>query len=149
SVDLLVATSTIDVGVDFKINLLIFESMDATSHIQRLGRLGRHTKDDHGHEFTQFEAHALLPSWVVDKLVEQIPTESELDRLEYSKKLEEVFIPLQQFELYAKKWAGVQAGQVLSSLGRPEIRTQYEPYRKRLSDHYKKLFPGGTKKYLG
>lgn len=36
--DLLVATSTIDVGVDFQINLLVFESLDAATHIQRLGR---------------------------------------------------------------------------------------------------------------
>ncbi len=147
NVDLLVATSTIDVGVDFKINLLIFESVDASSHMQRLGRLGRHIKDDDGYEFTHFEAHALLPSWVVDKLAEQVPTESELDRVAYAEKLAEVFIPLQQFEVYAKKWAGVQAGQVLSSLRRPEIRTQYEPYCKRLSEHYKKLFPG-MKKYI-
>ena len=40
--DLLVGTSTVDVGVDFKINFLVFEAMDSGSWIQRLGRLGRH-----------------------------------------------------------------------------------------------------------
>jgi len=40
--DLVVGTSTIDVGVDFKINFLIFESADSGNFIQRLGRLGRH-----------------------------------------------------------------------------------------------------------
>ena len=40
--DLVLGTSTIDVGVDFKINFLIFESADAGNFVQRLGRLGRH-----------------------------------------------------------------------------------------------------------
>ncbi len=40
--DLVIGTSTIDVGIDFKINFLIFESSDAGNFIQRLGRLGRH-----------------------------------------------------------------------------------------------------------
>jgi CRISPR-associated endonuclease/helicase Cas3 len=39
--DLIIGTSTIDVGVDFDINLLIFEATDAGSFLQRLGRLGR------------------------------------------------------------------------------------------------------------
>ncbi len=148
-VDLLVATSTVDVGVDFKINLLIFESVDASSHIQRLGRLGRHTTDTAGHNFARFEAHALLPPWVVDGLTTEFAPDQEVDRSKYAEKLQEVFIPLQQFEKYAQKWAGVQAAQVLSALGRPEIRKQYEAYRKHLSETYKKLFPGGTRKYLG
>jgi len=38
SSDLVLGTSTIDVGVDFKINFLIFESESAGSFIQRLGR---------------------------------------------------------------------------------------------------------------
>jgi CRISPR-associated endonuclease/helicase Cas3 len=40
--DLLIGTSTIDVGVDFKINFLVFEAADAGNFIQRFGRLGRH-----------------------------------------------------------------------------------------------------------
>ena len=38
--DLLIGTSTVDVGVDFKINFLVFEAIDSGSWIQRLGRLG-------------------------------------------------------------------------------------------------------------
>jgi CRISPR-associated endonuclease/helicase Cas3 len=40
--DLLLGTSTIDVGVDFRINFLVFEAADAGNFIQRFGRLGRH-----------------------------------------------------------------------------------------------------------
>jgi CRISPR-associated endonuclease/helicase Cas3 len=146
-VDLLVATSTIDVGVDFKINLLIYESLDYSTHMQRLGRLGRHTHDTAGNQFARFEAHAILPQWVVDGLTPVFPPGSETARCDYEKKLREVFPPLQQFEKYAEKWAGVQAAQVITALGRPEIRTQYEPFRKHLNDQYKALFPGSTRKY--
>ena len=37
---LVIGTSAVDVGVDFKIHLLIFESSDSATVIQRLGRLG-------------------------------------------------------------------------------------------------------------
>ncbi len=42
SADLVIGTSTINVGVDFKINFLFFEAADGGNFIQRLGRLGRH-----------------------------------------------------------------------------------------------------------
>ena len=144
--DLLVATSTIDVGVDFKINLLIFESIDAASHVQRLGRLGRHIKDDDDHEFTEFEAHALLPSWIMDELT-KLMTDSELSRVDYEEKIRNVFHPFQEFEKYAEKWAGVQAAHVIKSLGAPEIRTQNEHISKNLSTQFSILFPKGVKQY--
>ena len=55
---LIVGTSTVDIGIDFEINFLIFEALDAGSWVQRLGRLGRHK----GHKevtFTNFVAHSL------------------------------------------------------------------------------------------
>lgn len=145
--DLLVATSTVDVGVDFKINLLIFDSMDASSHIQRLGRLGRHTHGYDEREFADFEAHALLPSWVVDDLTKAFPTGNDVCRPNYEEKLREVFSPFQQFEAYVDKWGGVQAAHVINTLGSPEIRTQYEPFSKQLSEQFKKIFPHGAKQY--
>jgi len=38
----IIGTSAIEVGVDFKSDLLLFEAGDAASFLQRLGRLGRH-----------------------------------------------------------------------------------------------------------
>ena len=69
--DLLVGTSTIDVGVDFQINFLVFESRDAGTFLQRLGRLGRHDGFERNgtfHQFEAFEAHALwfLPGCTSD-----------------------------------------------------------------------------------
>jgi CRISPR-associated endonuclease/helicase Cas3 len=146
--DLLVATSTIDVGVDFKINLLIFESTDAASHMQRLGRLGRHVEDGKGNPFGCFEAHALLPEWVIEGIKAKFQDGASVSREEYGKALREIYPPLQQFQGYIKRWAGVQAAHVLGELGKPEIKTQYELVRRQLKEQFKTLFPGGVKKYL-
>jgi CRISPR-associated endonuclease/helicase Cas3 len=59
--DLLLGTSTIDVGVDFKINFLVFEAADAGNFIQRFGRLGRHEG------FETYQAYALLPNFIVER----------------------------------------------------------------------------------
>lgn len=147
-VDLLVATSTIDVGVDFRINLIIFESTDAASHMQRLGRLGRHEIDAQKNKFHTFEAHALLPSWVVEGMIAEFPAGSEVCRPDYQKTLRKVFPPLQQFDDYIKKWAGIQAAHVLNELRQPEIRKQYEETVSRLKPIYQSLFPGCIKKYI-
>lgn len=148
-VDLLVATSTVDVGVDFRVNLLIFESMDANSHIQRLGRLGRHLDDGDGHAFTHFEAHALLPPWVVEALAKQFPAESSIARETYNDTLNtpEVYPPLQHFDQYVRRWAGVQAANVLGQLGKPEIKTQYQSIVGALNAEYKKIFPNPSARF--
>jgi CRISPR-associated endonuclease/helicase Cas3 len=145
--DLLVATSTVDVGVDFRINFMVFESTDAANHMQRLGRLGRHTDDGAKHEFSRFEAHAMLPAWVVDGLAAKFPANSDIDREKYKAALHEVFPPLQEFRQYINRWAGVQAAHVLRELRKPEIRTQYASIQERLKEQYRVLFPGGAGKY--
>ena len=70
--DLLIGTSTVDVGVDFKINFLVFEAIDAGSWIQRLGRLGRHSEyekpDGTVRKFNHFVAHSLLPKYVYERV---------------------------------------------------------------------------------
>lgn len=146
--DLLVATSTVDVGVDFQINLLIFESLDAATHIQRLGRLGRHTKDRRGNHFEVFEAHALLPQWVIEGIAKEAPHESSLNRTEYQTILSAVYPVMQQFDGYLKRWAGLQGAHVLKELGKGEIKAQYVHIREALKPAYNALFPGGVGKYL-
>jgi len=149
SAELLVATSTVDVGVDFRVNLIIFESIDAASHIQRLGRLGRHEKDEHGNVFPEFEAHALLPPWVVEALATKFPTGITTDREKYADTVqcEEVYPPLQHFDAYLKRWSGVQAAHVLGNLSRTEIKRQYDAIYAPLAVQYKALFPSGRPIY--
>jgi len=105
--DLLIGTSTIDVGVDFRINFLIFEAADAGNFVQRLGRLGRHQG------FTAYQAYALLPSFLVAKLFDvetpplsdgeiyDRPTFNDAIRLNYSR--------INQFTEYPKRWGGIQS----------------------------------------
>lgn len=95
--DLIIGTSTIDVGVDFRINLLIFESIDAASHMQRLGRLGRHEDDGQGHPFDHFEAHALLPEWVIKTVSEKIAAEQSVKRSDYHEEILGAFPRHNQF----------------------------------------------------
>ncbi len=149
--DLLVATSTIDVGVDFRINFLVFESIDAASHLQRLGRLGRHQTDANGNPFGAFEAHALLPVWVVERLVKRFPEDSRVDRdgeNGYRAALQEDYPSLQSFERYLRRWGGVQAAHVITMLNKPEIRVQTEALRERLKAQYDRLFEKSVKRYF-
>jgi len=145
--DLVVATSTVDVGVDFHINFLIFESLNAASHMQRLGRLGRHQTDRNGATFEQFEAHALLPEWVIDGLMAKFSDGKSVNRQEYYNALKEAFPPFQAFSHYHEKWSGIQAANIIAQLQKPEIKTQYATIVPVLRDRYEKLFPRFIRRY--
>jgi len=108
--DLLIGTSTIDVGVDFKINFLMFEAADAGNFVQRFGRLGRHQG------FTDYRAYALIPNYLVAKLFQ--PSESsparlndgeEYDRVFFTNSVRESWSFINQFETYPKRWGVVQS----------------------------------------
>ncbi|MCF3605333.1 type I-D CRISPR-associated helicase Cas3' [Planktothrix agardhii 1033] len=77
---LVVGTSAVDVGVDFKIHLLIFEASDSATCIQRLGRLGRHPN------FSSYNAYILLPGrapWIEARLAEKLTSGQEIDRTNF------------------------------------------------------------------
>ncbi len=138
--DLIIGTSTIDVGVDFQINLLIFESTDAASHMQRLGRLGRHTSDNAGNPFTHYEAHAMLPSWIIAKVAEKIPNGETANRLDYANQIENAFSRKHTFNGYVKDWAGLQAAHVLSVLETDVIKNNYRKVVEELQSRYATLY---------
>ncbi|HEY9824273.1 MAG TPA: type I-D CRISPR-associated helicase Cas3' [Stenomitos sp.] len=116
---LIVATSTVDVGVDFAINFLIYESLDAGSFIQRLGRLGRHQG------FSIYKAIALVPEWVRDKFSEFYVDGSEVDRESFFKAVREhVYQKPQEFQGYIHRW-----GEALCSLRYIRLDKQKEQYQ--------------------
>ncbi len=86
---LIVATSAVDVGVDFDIHLLIFEASDSATFIQRLGRLGRHQG------FNDYKAFALIPGWmrwIVPQLRKLLEPEEVVDRTRFREEIiEQVF----------------------------------------------------------
>ncbi|MEB3214171.1 MAG: type I-D CRISPR-associated helicase Cas3', partial [Leptolyngbyaceae bacterium] len=108
--DLLLGTSTIDVGVDFKINFLVFEAADAGNFIQRFGRLGRHQG------FASYQAYALIPNYLVARLFHAIDgkparlnSEEEYDRVFFTNSIRESWSSVNQFEDYPKRWGAVQS----------------------------------------
>ena len=107
---ILVGTSTVDIGVDFKINLLIFESYSAGSFIQRFGRLGRHEG------YPIYRAYGLVPRFVLERFAKQLAEATEIDRKIFNDLVNEVFPTETDFRRYAKRWGVVQAAKVLVDL---------------------------------
>ncbi|CAD5984285.1 CRISPR-associated helicase, Cas3 family [Planktothrix tepida] len=116
STDLVLGTSTIDVGVDFKINFLIFESSDTGTFIQRLGRLGRHDdyeKDGKKIAFTNFTAYALTPNFLVGSLFLEQSAPLEIggtyDRKYFNEILKDKYYKINDFSKYYSRWGAVQS----------------------------------------
>lgn len=137
SADLVLGTSTIDVGVDFKINFLIFESADAGSFIQRLGRLGRHDsyeKDGETIVFQKFTAYALSPNYLVERLFQgdspPLASGGTCDRVFFSEIIRENYRQINNFQGYYKRWGTVQSLHLGEQLSHKDIQQQYaEAYK--------------------
>ena len=148
--DLLVGTSTVDVGVDFKINFLVFEAMDSGSWIQRLGRLGRHSEyekpDGTVMKFDRFVAHSLLPKYVYERVEQIIPSNPEIDKetlIDLMRKEDEekrVFSPINDFRNYRKSWGWLHASHIINTLGHPRLRENYASEREKLTQIYSDIF---------
>jgi CRISPR-associated protein Csc1 len=137
--DLVIGTSTIDVGVNFKINFLIFESSDAGNFIQRLGRLGRHDgyhKDGQFIKFETFTAFALVPNFLVERLFqgESAPLEVNgiYDRPFFHAKIKELYRQINDFQGYYRRWGAVQSFWLYYKLGDRTIQ-QVPKYEEHLT----------------
>lgn len=103
---LVVGTSAVDVGVDFKIHLLIFESSDFATVMQRLGRLGRHPG------FNAYKAFILVPGhtpWVMAKLQDKLSSNQTVTREILAEAIAYAFDPPKEFEKYRQRWGALQA----------------------------------------
>lgn len=139
--DLLIGTSTVDVGVDFRINFLIFESRDAGTFLQRLGRLGRHAEDENGNRFEQFEAHALVPNFIQERLFPgHLAAQAEYNRQELAAIIREVYPSPARFNDYVREWGRLQCAHVFHSLARPTVKDTYFQARRNLHTHYWQTF---------
>jgi CRISPR-associated endonuclease/helicase Cas3 len=132
SADLILGTSTIDVGVDFKINLLIFESSDAGNFIQRLGRLGRHggyQVGDREIQFDSFTAYALVPKFFTERLFETefppLVKGGSYDRPFFNSKILDEYRSLNDFRGYYKRWGAFQSLYLGYKLADKTIQQQY------------------------
>lgn len=105
---LLVCTSTVDVGVDFKINLLIFEATSAGTFIQRFGRLGRHPG------FGAYRAYALLPKFILERLEIALQDQTRVERREFHEALQTAYPHEQEFANYVNKWGILQTAHLVA-----------------------------------
>ena len=131
---ILVGTSTVDIGVDFHINYLIFEGSNAGSFLQRFGRLGRHA------EFPIYQAHALVPRFVLERLGEKFTTGPEVERELFNEGIREVFPTEQEFAGYTRRWGVVQAAQVLAELEGQKQRDANEAFTLVLREQYERFY---------
>lgn len=112
--DLLLGTSTIDVGVDFRINFLIFETADAGNFIQRFGRLGRHKG------FETYQAYALIPNFLTARLFEDkshsLENDETYDRITFTDAIRNSWTFKNEFEKYPQRWGSLQSYHIYSIL---------------------------------
>lgn len=140
--DLLIGTSTIDIGVDFHINLLVFESGSAGTFLQRLGRLGRHDgyhANGQFHRFTDFKAIALVPLFVYERLEQALPAGAEITRPVLAQEIQAAFPPPIGFRHYSRLWGRFIPVRVYAELLREPLRTTYANIRDNLRNQYKQL----------
>jgi CRISPR-associated endonuclease/helicase Cas3 len=123
---LIIATSTVDVGVDFAINFLIYESLNAGSFIQRLGRLGRHNRISDKHpQFQDYKAIALVPEWVKQKLELVYQDGAETDRESFFQVIrDQVYQKPQEFQGYVSRW-----GTALSTVRYAKLFSKKDHYQ--------------------
>ena len=144
--ELVVGTSTVDVGIDFEINYLIFEALDAGSWVQRLGRLGRHKGDKQsGVTFTNFVAHSLLPKYVAERteaanIPEEINKVSLVESMKNDDKEKRIFSPTNDFRNYQRSWGWLHPAHVINTLGHPRLRDNYASLREQLIETYSDIF---------
>ncbi len=131
--DLVIGTSTIDMGVDFKINFLLFESADAGNFIQRLGRLGRHQGYEKAGDiiyFESFKGFALVPNFFAERLFEKedasLVAGEFYDRPFFHKVVRDEYRNINDFSGYYKRWGGFQSFKLFLDLSQPTIAKTYE-----------------------
>lgn len=132
--DILVGTSTVDIGVDFHINYLIFEATSSGSFLQRFGRLGRHEG------FALYEAHALLPRFVLERLAKKYDAGQEIEREQFNEGIREAFPGEQEFESYTQRWGVIQAAQVLAELKSQEKRDATAALAQAVQEQYERFY---------
>lgn len=143
--DLIVGTSTIDVGVDFNISLLIFEAPDAGTFLQRFGRLGRVRRD--APPFARYEAHALFSGktpWIYDNFVKELAERqiSEGDALDRPITLRDAvraaFPSTTSFSRYVRRWGALQAAHLIAGMEDRQLGGSHAEAAAKLREQYQR-----------
>ena len=147
--DIVVGTSTIDVGVDFNINFLVFESLNDGTFLQRLGRLGRVKQDEPA--FPKYEAHALLSGrapWIYARLEQAFQDGQEVERSESLRSVIQSAFPQENdFKPYVKRWGMLQPAHVIEIL--QSHKDSYADFASRLKESFERAFDASFQKAHG
>lgn len=142
---LVIGTSAVDVGVDFKIHLLIFEGSDSATVIQRLGRLGRHPG------FSSYRAFVLLSGrapWVMARLQEGLQPDQQIERSALQEAIAEAFDAPKEFQEYRNRWGAIQAQGMLWKMGEGNAKVM-QPVRDRMVADLQQVYGSRLKPWLG
>lgn len=141
--DLIVGTSTIDVGVDFNISLLIFEAPDAGAFLQRFGRLGRVRRNEL--PFARYEAHALFSGktpWMYDNLIKElgdrhVKAGEAVERpVTLRDAVQAAFPASTDFRRYIKRWGALQAAHLIVGMEDPRLGGSHATAAATLREQY-------------
>ncbi len=133
---LVVGTSAVDVGVDFRIHLLIFESSDSATVVQRLGRLGRHPG------FNTYKAFVLLPGhapWVMARLQEKLESDQTVERSLLQDAIAYAFDPPREFQEYRNRWGALQAQGMFSRMSKGNAKVM-QSVRERMTEDLQRVY---------
>ncbi|MEI2578777.1 type I-D CRISPR-associated helicase Cas3' [Scytonema sp. PRP1] len=134
---LVVGTSAVDVGVDFRIHLLIFESSDSATIVQRLGRLGRHPG------CSAYKAFILVPGhtpWVMARLQEKLSPDQRVERSELTDAIAYAFDAPKEFDEYRQRWGALQAQGMLTRMSRENAKVSQQ-VRDRMTEDLQRVYP--------
>lgn len=105
--NIIVGTSAIEVGIDFKALVLIFEADNASSFIQRFGRVGRiATKPEWGN--LEFKAIALLPGYAYNYISRMIGNRARISRNDLTKIVYDAFEERTKFRKFKDTYAPIE-----------------------------------------
>ena len=119
---LVVGTSAVDVGVDFRIHLLIFEGSDSATVVQRLGRLGRHSG------FNNYQAFILIPGhtpWVMARLQDKLGEGETVSRSQLNDAIAQAFDSPKEFNEYRQRWGALQVSGMFYRMSRDKRVSQF------------------------
>ncbi|MEL6462462.1 MAG: type I-D CRISPR-associated helicase Cas3', partial [Cyanobacteria bacterium J06621_15] len=146
---LVVGTSAVDVGVDFRIHLLIFEASDSATVVQRLGRLGRHSG------FNNYRAFILIPGhtpWVMARLQEKLSDAETVTRKQLNDAIANAFDSPKEFSEYRKRWGALQVQGMFYRMTRENKRVSQalrDSMREDLQGLYSKNLESVGKQWYG
>ena len=143
--DLIIGTSTIDVGVDFNISLLIFEVPEAGAFLQRFGRLGRVRRGEP--PFARYEAHALFSGktpWIYDNFVKELSERQvhDGDSVERPITLRDAvraaFPSSTSFNRYVRRWGALQAAHLIVGMEDRHLGGSHAEAAAKLREQYQR-----------